>query len=99
MHPRTRLPWLAAVALIFALPAAAQRLPARPDPADPKAATAPLVYRSALGDYRKAAAESPPTAWRAANDTVERIGGWRAYAREAAAAPAAAASAPGGSGR
>jgi hypothetical protein len=98
MHPRTRFPWLAALALMSALPSAAQRLPARPEPADPKAVTAPLVYRSALGDYRKAAAESPPTAWRVANDAVERIGGWRAYAREAAAAPAAA-SAPGGPGR
>jgi hypothetical protein len=83
MHPRTRLPLLAALALTWTVPSGAQPAPARPDPADARAAVAPLAHRSALADYRKAAA--PPTAWRDANDTVERIGGWRAYAREAAA--------------
>ena len=38
----------------------------------------------------------PPLAWREANDAVERIGGWRAYAREAQRrAGRLAASAPG----
>jgi hypothetical protein len=64
----------------------AQSLP-RPDPLDAKAATAPLVYRSALATYKKSASEPPPLAWRQANETVERIGGWRAYAREAQATP------------
>jgi hypothetical protein len=77
------------------LPAAtlAQQAP-RPDPLDAKAATTPLVYRSAFTGYKKLAAESPPLAWRDANDAVERIGGWRAYAREASAPASAPAPAP-----
>ena len=91
MHPRTRLPLLAALALTLTVPAGAQPAKARPDPADAQVAVVPLTHRSALADYRKVTAAAPPTAWRDANDTVERIGGWRAYAREAAAsAPAAA---------
>jgi hypothetical protein len=80
-------------ALLLPSAAPAQSAP-RPDPLDAKAATAPLVYRSALAGYKKLAAEPPPLAWREANDAVERIGGWRAYAREANAPGAAAASAP-----
>jgi hypothetical protein len=68
---------------------------ARPGPLDAQAATPPLAYRSALANYRKLAVESPPVAWRDANDTVERVGGWRALAREAnAPEPAASAPAP-----
>ncbi len=69
------------------LPATAMAQSAtRADPLDAKAATTPLVYRSAFTGYKRLAAESPPLAWRDANDAVERIGGWRAYAREANAA-------------
>ncbi len=43
----------------------------------------------ALADY-KPFADEKPGAWRAVNDTVRAVGGWRAYAREAQApAPAA----------
>jgi hypothetical protein len=93
-----RFPWrlLAALALFSALPAAAQPAKSRPDPADSKAPTASLAHRSALADYRKSTADGAPIGWRDANDAVERIGGWRAYAREAAATPAAPASAPAG---
>jgi hypothetical protein len=75
------------------------RADARPNAADPGAATAPLVHRSTLSSYRRTGGEDPPaTAWREANDTVGRIGGWRAYAREvqagAGTAPATPASAP-----
>ena len=66
-----------------------------PDPLDPQAAVPPAQHRSALGAYRPLA-ETPVGSWKEANERVNRIGGWRAYAREAAApAPAApAASAP-----
>ena len=78
--------------------ALAQSSAPRPEPLDPKAATSPLVYRSAFSSYKKLDAQSPPVAWRDANDAVLRIGGWRAYAREgnapAASSPAAAASSP-----
>ena len=45
-----------------------------------------LEYRSAFERYNRF--EDPPSrSWREANDTVGRIGGWRAYAREAHAGP------------
>jgi hypothetical protein len=67
-----------------ALAAAAQN--PRPDPLDARAAVPAAPYRSALSGYRSAAS-TPASAieWKQANDEVARIGGWRAYAREAAA--------------
>ena len=47
------------------------------------------VYHSVFESYR-AMTEPQMTPWRAANDTVRDVGGWRAYAKEAAAANAAA---------
>ena len=41
-------------------------------------------YRSPLEGYRAYAAQDVQ-AWRESNDTVGRIGGWRAYAKEAEA--------------
>ena len=102
MH-KTFLAAIIAAPLLLSAAAPAQNTP-RSDPLDPKAATAPLVYRSTLSGYKPLAAESPPVMWRDANDAVLRIGGWRAYAREAAApaasgpasaAPAASAAEPG----
>ena len=76
----------AALAVLIAAPvlAAAQgsAMPAAPQ----------SVYRSAFEGYRPFADE-PVSAWRDTNDTVGRIGGWKAYAREAqsgGARPAAA---------
>ena len=86
-------PWVAALSLA----ALAQAQPARPvsDPLDPKAAVPPAQHRSAMSGYRPLA-EAPVGLWKEANERVNRIGGWRAYAREAAAPAAAApaASAP-----
>jgi hypothetical protein len=74
----------------------------RRDPLNAGEAVPPVQHRSAIANYRRHA-EQPVGSWREANDTVTRIGGWRAYAREAnppdtpAAGPepkAAAASAP-----
>ena len=69
---------------LLALPAQAQPTPriAAPDPMDAKAKVPALVYESALAGYLRMA-EVKPTPWREANDTVTRIGGWRAYTREA----------------
>ena len=64
---------------------------AKPDPLDPNANVPALNYESSLSRYRLMGDEKP-VSWRDANDTVTRIGGWRAYAREAQqtdAAPAA----------
>ena len=56
---------------------------AGPDPADANTITPPTIYRSPFADYRPLG-EDKNTAWKDANDTVGKIGGWRAYAREAA---------------
>jgi len=59
---------------------------AAPDPLDPKAAVTAPAHRSAFDGYRRHD-DVKPLPWQQANDTVGRIGGWRSYAREAAAAP------------
>lgn len=89
---RSRLPPLlvaAASALAAAAPQAAHaQAPAdRPDPLDARAPVAPLQYRSAFDGYRRFADE-PVRSWIESNETVGRIGGWKAYAREAGAAGA-----------
>jgi hypothetical protein len=55
------------------------------DPLDARATVPALVYQSTLGTYRRLGGDKP-VPWREANATVGRIGGWRAYAREAAEA-------------
>ena len=52
------------------------------DPLDPKARVSALVDESSLARYRPYR-DAKPIGWREANETVNRIGGWRAYAREA----------------
>jgi hypothetical protein len=69
--------------------------PAARDPADPRAEAPPLVHRSPFATYRVFAGDGPGS-WRGANDEVARIGGWKAYAREAYEASKAAQPAPGG---
>jgi len=80
--------------LVFAPPAPASA-DARPDPLDARAPVPALKYRSSLAGYRRFADEKPAP-WKEANETAARIGGWRAYAREAqqGAAPGPSASAP-----
>jgi hypothetical protein len=68
--------------------------PTKVDPQDPQARVPALVYVSSL-HAPKTPVEQTALSWRQANDTVTRIGGWRAYAREAQqpdtpSAPAAA---------
>jgi hypothetical protein len=55
------------------------------DPTDANASVHPAIYRSPFADYRRLG-DDQVTPWRQANDSVAAIGGWRAYAREAAAA-------------
>ncbi|MEO7244775.1 MAG: hypothetical protein ABIX12_06475 [Rubrivivax sp.] len=47
-----------------------------------------MSYRSSLANYRRLGEVDPRVPWREANETVGRIGGWRAYAREASASAA-----------
>ena len=68
--------------------AQAPRSTSRADPLDATASVPPTRHESALKGYRHFD-DVQPRPWRRANDTVERIGGWRSYAREAAQPPAA----------
>ncbi|MFA6313365.1 MAG: hypothetical protein WCV99_10670 [Sterolibacterium sp.] len=74
---------------------AALSVQAQPEVADPastpKTQTRPtsamphmpeMDYQSALSKYR-AFQDEKISSWKASNDNVARIGGWRAYAREA----------------
>ena len=71
------LPWATALALLVAaLPVSAQNAPAAPTAIG-------LSHDSVLSRYKRF--EDPPVLpWREANDTVGRIGGWKAYAQEKA---------------
>lgn len=75
--------------------AAAQAWGAAADPADPKAAVAPLTYKSPFDGYRKHT-DTKVESWQEMNDNVGRIGGWRVYLKEAQQPdpPAAAPSSP-----
>lgn len=92
--------WRLPVAMLAAVAGAADAQTAAPpsiasratDPTHAQAEVPAALHRSAFAGYRRHA-EAAPTAWKDANDTVTRIGGWRTYAREAAAP---AASAPAG---
>lgn len=53
------------------------------DPTDATAPVLPSIYQSPFADYR-VLGEDKSTPWQEANDKVGKIGGWRAYAREAA---------------
>lgn len=88
-----RLPGLALLAA--ASIAQAQGAPARaerPDPLDPRAGVPAAAYASPLAGYRRLG-DDKPVPWKEANETVNRIGGWRAYAREAQAPDPAASAA------
>lgn len=63
--------------------------PGAPSPGDPQATVPPLVYQSPFARYRPLG-EAAVAPWKAVNDEVGRIGGWKVYAREAheAAVPA-----------
>jgi hypothetical protein len=71
--------WLAISTSLAAVAVSAQTAPVPRTPPP-----APGEYRSALDGYQ-AYSEAGMVPWRAANDTVGQIGGWRAYAREATA--------------
>ena len=76
--------WLAPALLVAAGSASLAQTASgkRADPLDSSAAVPPLAFQSTLAGYQRHA-EQPVGSWREANDTVNRIGGWRAYAREA----------------
>lgn len=87
----TRLPPARRVAVMLALGLCITGLRAQHAPA---AQPAELPYRSTLAPYQRFE-DQPVRPWKESNDTVGRIGGWKAYAREASGeAPPDAAPAP-----
>ncbi len=54
----------------------------KPDPQEVNASVPRVIYRSPLADYR-ALSDEKVKSWKETNDKVGRIGGWRAYAKEA----------------
>lgn len=55
--------------------------PATPNPLQPPR---PVAFQSAFEGYQPYT-DDKPVDWKSANDTTARIGGWRAYAKEASA--------------
>ena len=99
---RPRCQGVCALALLIVASVAQAQEPSRlqsPDPLDPQARVPAVDYRSPIENYRRLG-EDQRVPWREANETVNRIGGWRAYAREAqqpeTAAPATGKPASGG---
>ena len=70
---------------------AAHAQPAAPPAAPPT--PQPLAFQSALQGYQPYTDDKIGN-WKAANDTTARIGGWRAYAKEASAPAATPAPVP-----
>jgi hypothetical protein len=78
--------WLAASSLVHAQ---AESKAGKPDPSNAMAVVPAATYSSPLARYRPAG-EIKLGSWQEVNETVTRIGGWRAYAREASQPEAAA---------
>lgn len=81
--------FMAACGLASLLGMAAHAQPAAPPAPLPAAPPTPqpLAFQSAFQGYQRYT-DDKIVDWKAANDTTARIGGWRAYAKEASA-PAA----------
>ncbi|MBI5716318.1 MAG: hypothetical protein HZC37_01370 [Burkholderiales bacterium] len=87
-----RLRWLLPALMLASTAYAHAQTPtrARPDPLSAAAEVPSAQYQSSLARYQRHA-DQPVGSWKAVNETVNRVGGWRAYAREAQEAPAPAA--------
>lgn len=71
-------------AICIAAATGAQTMPSRSSPTTAAPAVSSLEYRSAFVQYQRFA-DPVLLDWRSANEAVNRIGGWRAYARMSAA--------------
>ena len=77
--------WLVSLTSFLACTAGAQTAAAAKAPL---ASPDPFFYSSAMEGY-KSFADEKATPWKAANETVNSRGGWRAYANEASGEPSA----------
>lgn len=75
--------WLAIVPSLTAAAACAQPAAASSNTGAAAPPSATVSFQSALQGYQPFRDE-PVRPWKDANDTVGKIGGWRAYAKEAA---------------
>ena len=76
------IPFAAVAAVSAALLFHARFAHAAPDPADAQASVPSNPYRSPFHGYRPLG-EEKLLPWKASNDEVAKIGGWRVYAKEA----------------
>lgn len=90
MPPISPVSWPFAVLALVALPGFAQVNTASAEPisnsktaATAQAGPTALPYRSVFDGYQPFTDEKVKS-WKDSNNTVEKIGGWRAYAKEAA---------------
>ena len=84
------------VGVAAAVPAFGQSR-ATPAQSDGPASLVELTYRSSFDNYQRYTDEKVGS-WRDANDTVGRIGGWRAYAKEGQQAEPQGSSSPANTG-
>lgn len=75
---------LIAPAMCIAAATSAQTVPPTNSASTPAPVVSALEYRSALMQYQRFA-DPVLLDWRSSNEAVNRIGGWRAYARMSAA--------------
>lgn len=83
---QARLAWSPVISAVLALAAGTVVAQSKP-PVRTEQAGLPtqLHYTSPIGEYQRHV-DQPMGGWRAANDQVGRIGGWKAYAKEVQAA-------------
>ena len=80
LHGWNRRAGAGALALALGLPALGASVALAQE--NSAATTPKLEYRSVFNQYQ-GYREQPVAPWRGTNDAVEKIGGWRVYAREA----------------
>ena len=73
---------LSSATLLVGHASAQTNKPAPPESAAPTVAASPTAFKSAFEGYQTYS-DDKMTNWRAANDEVARIGGWREYAKQA----------------
>jgi hypothetical protein len=96
MSRRLPLPCMAVLSSMAALTAAAQSVPQAAAAANQVPQAQAVPYRSTFESYQSFT-DQKIVPWRQANDTVGKIGGWRAYAKEAQEASGSGDKAPPGS--
>lgn len=83
---QARVAWSAAISAVLASAAGSVLAQSVPPVGNEKPGLpTQLHYTSPIGAYKRHV-DQPMGGWRAANDQVGRIGGWKAYAKEAQAA-------------